>query len=295
MGSMGDSYCLAGVRQRLPDRLHAARQRDLLGRRRAARRSACRRAARARRRPARAPTTRWEVNDTLSDASREPDDDARTCYDLVSCPSTTSTTARERRLVQDRAAAETARRHPARRRRRDRSRPPPLSLGRHGRVASTSLTPNEEINKCLPAATYYVKVNGYGHARSEYLLSTTSHAGELQHDVRRRRERGRRHVQPGARDARIRRYTLDRQRDLPERRRLVQGHAVHRRDADDRPDVHAERRRRRTSTSTSTRTASTCGRATSDERRLVLGRARPGRVVERARDVHRAGELRRGM
>lgn len=37
--------------------------------------------------------------------------------------------------------------------------------------ASTSYTSDENINTCLPAATYYVKVNGYGHARSEYLLA----------------------------------------------------------------------------------------------------------------------------
>lgn len=37
-------------------------------------------------------------------------------------------------------------------------------------TASTSLSFNEEISTCLPKATYYVKVNAYGHARSEYLL-----------------------------------------------------------------------------------------------------------------------------
>jgi len=42
--------------------------------------------------------------------------------------------------------------------------------------SSTSYTANEEINKCLPAATYYVKVNGYGHARSEYLFDYVSTA-----------------------------------------------------------------------------------------------------------------------
>lgn len=36
--------------------------------------------------------------------------------------------------------------------------------------ASTSYTSDERINTCLPAATYYVKVNGYGRARSEYLM-----------------------------------------------------------------------------------------------------------------------------
>src|ERR1041385_6659560 len=36
--------------------------------------------------------------------------------------------------------------------------------------ASTSYTSDENINTCLKAATYYVKVNGYGGARSEYLM-----------------------------------------------------------------------------------------------------------------------------
>ena len=35
---------------------------------------------------------------------------------------------------------------------------------------STSYTSDEAINTCLKAATYYVKVNGYGHAKSDYLL-----------------------------------------------------------------------------------------------------------------------------
>jgi len=43
-------------------------------------------------------------------------------------------------------------------------------------TSSTSLNPDEEINTCLQPGTYYVKVNGYGHARSEYLLSYTKTA-----------------------------------------------------------------------------------------------------------------------
>ncbi len=35
---------------------------------------------------------------------------------------------------------------------------------------STSYTSDEAINTCLRAATYYVKVNGYGHAKSDYLM-----------------------------------------------------------------------------------------------------------------------------
>jgi len=35
---------------------------------------------------------------------------------------------------------------------------------------STSLTADENIVKCVPAGTYYIKVNGYDAARSEYLM-----------------------------------------------------------------------------------------------------------------------------
>src|SRR5690606_29178173 len=35
---------------------------------------------------------------------------------------------------------------------------------------STSLAADENIVKCITAGTYYVKVNGYTNARSEYLL-----------------------------------------------------------------------------------------------------------------------------
>src|SRR5262249_27244593 len=35
---------------------------------------------------------------------------------------------------------------------------------------STSFDPDEEIKKCVAAGTYYVKVNGIGHARNPYLL-----------------------------------------------------------------------------------------------------------------------------
>ena len=34
---------------------------------------------------------------------------------------------------------------------------------------STSYSSDEAINTCLPAATYYLKVNGYGHVRSDYI------------------------------------------------------------------------------------------------------------------------------
>jgi hypothetical protein len=117
----------------------------------------------------------WEVNDSRSDASANtvmtPD-----LYDLVSCPSTTSSTRANDdwfKIVLDsdqrvdfQLSGDGA-----------------TDLDLHlyhsdGTVvsASTSSTPDEEINACLAKATYYVKVNGYGHARSTYLLSYDSHA-----------------------------------------------------------------------------------------------------------------------
>jgi hypothetical protein len=117
----------------------------------------------------------WEVNDTRSDASANPTL-TPDLYSLVSCPSTSSTTRANDDWFKIVVGAD--------------SRVDLQLLGNgetdldlhlyhsDGTVvsASTSLNPDEEINTCLPAATYYVKVNGYGHARSEYLLqySTTA-------------------------------------------------------------------------------------------------------------------------
>jgi hypothetical protein len=117
----------------------------------------------------------WEVNDSRSDASHNP---VLTpdLYDLISCPSTTSTTRAnddwykivvpsDQRVDLQLAGG------------------PESDLDLHlyhsdGTVvtASTSLDPDEEISACLPAATYYVKVNGYGSARNAYLLSYDTHA-----------------------------------------------------------------------------------------------------------------------
>lgn len=117
----------------------------------------------------------WEVNDARSDASHNPVL-APDLYDLVSCPSTTSTTRAnddwfkivvpsDQRVDLQLAGG------------------PETDLDLHlyhsdGTVvtASTSLDPDEEIDVCLPAATYYVKVNGYGSARNRYLLSYEAHA-----------------------------------------------------------------------------------------------------------------------
>lgn len=117
----------------------------------------------------------WEVNDSRSDASHNP---VLTpdLYDLVSCPSTTSTTRAnddwfkivvpsDQRVDLQLAGG------------------PETDLDLHlyhsdGTLvtASVSFESNEEISQCLPAATYYVKVNGFGSARNEYLLSYDSHA-----------------------------------------------------------------------------------------------------------------------
>jgi hypothetical protein len=117
----------------------------------------------------------WEVNDTRSDASHNPVL-APDLYDLVSCPSTTSTTranddwfkivtpSDQRVDLQIAGGSATD-----------------LDLHLYhsdGTVitASTSLDPDEEISRCLPAGTYYVKVNGYGSARNPYLLSYETRA-----------------------------------------------------------------------------------------------------------------------
>lgn len=115
----------------------------------------------------------WEVNDTRTDASVNPVLTPNT-YDLISCPSKTSTTRAnddwfkivltgDTRLdIQLAGGAETD-----------------LDLHLYksdGTVVSesTSLTSSEEINKCLKGLTYYIKVNGYGSARNEYLLDYTA-------------------------------------------------------------------------------------------------------------------------
>jgi len=117
----------------------------------------------------------WEVNDTQSDASHNPAL-APGHYDLVSCPSTTNATRANDdwfkivvpsdQRVDFQLAGGTA-----------------TDLDLHlyhsnGTLitASTGLDADEDITECLPAATYYVKVNGYRSARNAYALSYTSHA-----------------------------------------------------------------------------------------------------------------------
>ena len=115
----------------------------------------------------------WEANDSRSEASSNPTMSTG-LYDLVSCPSTTSTTRANDdwyKIVTTGGSRVDL----------QLSGDGATDLDLHlyhsdGTVvtASTSSTPNEEINTCLTGATYYVKVNGYGHARSEYLLSYDS-------------------------------------------------------------------------------------------------------------------------
>ena len=112
----------------------------------------------------------WEVNDSRSDASANPVM-APDLYDLVSCPSTTSTTRANDdwfKIVLDSDQRVDL----------QLSGDGATDLDLHlyhsdGTVvsASTSSTPDEELNTCLAKATYYIKVNGYGHARSQYYLS----------------------------------------------------------------------------------------------------------------------------
>jgi hypothetical protein len=117
----------------------------------------------------------WEVNDTRSNASSNPTLTPDS-YNLVSCPSTTSTTranddwfkivvASDQRVDLRLAGG------------------PPTDLDLHlyhsdgtSVTASTGLDASEDINLCLPAATYYVKVNGYGSGRNPYSLAYTSRA-----------------------------------------------------------------------------------------------------------------------
>jgi hypothetical protein len=117
----------------------------------------------------------WEVNDTRSDASHNPVL-APGGYDLVSCPSTTTA---------DRANDDWFKIVvPSDQR---------VDLGLAGGTqsdldlhlyhsdgtvitASIGLGSSEQISECLPAGTYYVKVNGFDSARNPYKLTYGSHA-----------------------------------------------------------------------------------------------------------------------
>jgi hypothetical protein len=110
-----------------------------------------------------------EENDTRSQASANPALPAGELFDLVSCPSTTGTNTDDDwyKIVlttDSNIDIQMA---------GDAATDLDLHLYKSDQTvvsASTSFTPNEEIKKCLKAATYYIKVNGYGHARNPYLL-----------------------------------------------------------------------------------------------------------------------------
>lgn len=117
----------------------------------------------------------WEVNDSRTDASHNPVL-ATGIYDLVSCPSTTST---------DRANDDWFKLVVPSDQRVDLT----LTGGAQSDLdlhlyhsdgtvitASIGLDSNEQISACLPAATYYVKVNGFDSARNPYKLTYASHA-----------------------------------------------------------------------------------------------------------------------
>ncbi len=111
----------------------------------------------------------YEENDSRSEASANPAF-AADLYDMSSCPSTTNTYGQDddwMKIVltaESRVSLEIA---------GDGASDLDLHLYRSdGTVItkSTSYTPDEAISTCLAAATYYVKVNGYGHAKSDYLF-----------------------------------------------------------------------------------------------------------------------------
>lgn len=111
----------------------------------------------------------YEENDSRSAASANPALDAD-LYDMTACPSTTSTGRTDDdwyKLVvasDSRVGLEIS---------GDGASDLDLHLYRSdGTVisASTSYSSDEALSHCLKAATYYIKVNGYGSARSDYYL-----------------------------------------------------------------------------------------------------------------------------
>jgi hypothetical protein len=111
----------------------------------------------------------WEENDSRSAASANPVLDAD-LYQMAACPSSTSTGRTDDdwyKIVlaaDSRVDLEIA---------GDGASDLDLHLYRSDATVitkSTSYTSDEAINTCLKAATYYVKVNGYGSAKSDYLF-----------------------------------------------------------------------------------------------------------------------------
>ena len=111
----------------------------------------------------------WDPNETMSEASANGPLDSG-LHDMVSCPSTTSTTRMEDDWFKIVLPAQS---------KLDiyLTGDGAVDLDLHlyhsdGTVVDTSvgLTDSEELHECLPALTYYIKVNGYGYARDAYHL-----------------------------------------------------------------------------------------------------------------------------
>jgi len=168
MGSMGDSYCLQGCGAGCPAgyTCSASTIYSVDG----AQMSQCVPESGS----CQAPTgacadDMYEENDTRSAASANPAF-ATNLYDMSSCPSTTNTYGQDDDWMKIVLSADS-------RVDLEISGDGASDLDLHlyhsdGTVvtASTSYTSEEAINTCLKAATYYVKVNGYGHAKSDYLF-----------------------------------------------------------------------------------------------------------------------------
>jgi hypothetical protein len=113
----------------------------------------------------------WEENDTRSNASANPALVEDTTYDeLTSCPSTVTQAADDDWFKLTPAAEGDLTLHLSGGSTTDLD----LRLYRSdGTVlsSSTSMISDEQIKMCLPALTYYVKVNAVGHARNDYTLT----------------------------------------------------------------------------------------------------------------------------
>ncbi len=168
MGSMGDSYCLQGCGGGCPTGYTCSASKiysvdGAMAYQCVPESGSCQ-----------APTGQctdddWEENDTRSAASANPGLDPDLLA-LSSCPSTTNSYGQDDDWFKIVLAADsrvdleiTG----------DGASDLDLHLYRSdGTVItkSTSLTSDESISTCLKPATYYVKVNGYGHAKSDYLF-----------------------------------------------------------------------------------------------------------------------------
>ena len=241
MGSMGDSYCLQGCGKRLPDRLH------VLGGDVYSVDGAQRQAVRPEKRFVPAPTgacadDTYEEDDYMQPGLGEPRrSTTETSIDCVSCPSRRADAKRMTTGTRSCSTADDARRTSRSRRRRDRPRPPPLSLGRHGGVGVDELHVRRE-HRDVP------------HGRDVLRQGQRLRPRAQRVPARRTTRRPRRATRPASTTPprTTTRYSqarvddvpdahVDGAEDLPERRRLVQGPPLRRREADDGPDVHADR------------------------------------------------------